>query len=435
MAGLGSSTTWRHLVVGAFVLGGPVLALSGCLGRKFEPEGFDAKQILVQPDGEDGVRIREVVDQDFGTFGKHGYERSIPNDFGVPSDIEASSPDAPDDVSATADPERPGSTRIRIGDPDETVSGQHRYVLSYTLPDARLSTGSLFLDIIDPGEPFATDSFEVIVTGMTLDDPRCDRGATDRTGGCELVADGDLYRAELGRLDTDEGVTISGGIRQRFEAPAVAEPPIPERREEGNRVPVAAAMVPVGAAGAAAVFALARRRGRNEVYAGGAADAAFGGSTLPPPGSAPLAVRYVADDRMGDLATTEFEPPRGISPWQGQVLLAERIDADSTSAWFSGHAARDVLSITKDADDHVVLAKGSRFEHAEPGDMTILRELFDSADAVVLDGYDKDFARAWSRAQAEMKRSSGPPGGGVAARPVVTRPRGRSPSAASARSG
>jgi hypothetical protein len=408
MAGLGSSTTWRHLVVGAVVVAGPVLALAGCLGRAYEPEGFDAKQVLVTPEGTDGVRIRETVDQDFGTFGKHGYERSIPNDFGVPTDVEASSPDAPDDVSVVADPARPGFTRIRIGDPDVTVSGQHRYVLSYTLPDARLSSGSLFLDIIDPGEPFATDDFEVVVTGLTLADPQCDRGGAGATGGCELVADGDLYRAELGRLDTDEGVSISGGIVQRFEAPPVDVPPVPDRREEGSTVPLAAAMLPIGAVGAAAVFTVSRRRGRNEVYAGGAADAAFGGATLPPPGSPPLAVTYVADDRMGDLATTEFEPPRGIAPWQGQVLLAERVDADSASAWFSGHAARDVLTLTKDDDEHVVIGKGPKFEQAAADDLAVLRPLFDDDDTVVLDGYDKRFATAWSAAQAAMR-------GGIAA--------------------
>jgi uncharacterized membrane protein YgcG len=406
MARLGSSAAWRHVVVGAVVIGGPVLALAGCLGRKFEPEGFDAKQILVQPAGEDGVRIRETVDQDFGTFGKHGYERSIPNDFGEPIDIEASSPDAPDAVSAVPDPDRRGNTRIRIGDPATTVSGQHRYVLSYTLPAADLSSGSLFLDIIDPGEPFATDDFEVVVTGLRLDDPHCARGSSGATGGCELVADGDLYRAELGRLDTDEGVTISGGITGRLEAPPVDEPPLPDRREDPSTAPLAAAMLPIGVIGAGAVFAVARRRGRNEVYAGGAADAAFGATTLPPPGSPPLAVTYVADDRMDELATTEFEPPRGIAPWQGQVLITERINSDTTSAWFSGHAARDVLSITKDDDDHVVLAPGPRFAHADPADLAVLQPLFGGGDTVVLDGYDKDFATAWTGAQTVMKAST-----------------------------
>ena len=96
MAGLGSLGTWRHAVVAASVLGGAALALAGLIGTD-RSEGFDGKQVTVTPTGDDGLRIREVVDQDFGRHDRHGYERIIPNDFGVPTDIEASSPDAPAD--------------------------------------------------------------------------------------------------------------------------------------------------------------------------------------------------------------------------------------------------------------------------------------------------------------------------------------------------
>ena len=43
------------------------------------PERYDAKQITVAPDDDDGLRIREVVDIDFGTEQRHGYERVIPD--------------------------------------------------------------------------------------------------------------------------------------------------------------------------------------------------------------------------------------------------------------------------------------------------------------------------------------------------------------------
>ena len=75
------------------------------------PERFDAKQIEVSPAGNAGLRIREVVDQDFGSFDRHGYQRIIPNDFGVPTHIAARSPDAPADVSV----DRPAMTRPGSG--------------------------------------------------------------------------------------------------------------------------------------------------------------------------------------------------------------------------------------------------------------------------------------------------------------------------------
>ena len=57
----------------------------------FRPEHFDAKQVTVWPDGADGVRSREVVDIDFGIHERRGYQRIVPNDFGEPTDVSASS--------------------------------------------------------------------------------------------------------------------------------------------------------------------------------------------------------------------------------------------------------------------------------------------------------------------------------------------------------
>ena len=201
MAGISRSLGWRHVLVAIVVVAGPLLAWRGWLGQPLRPERFDAKQIVVTPVGDDGLRIREVVDQDFGSFQRHGYERRIPNDYGVPVDVEASSPDAPADVSVGQDPERTNWTRIRVGDPAVTVGGQHRYVLSYTLPATRVGSGDLSLDIIGTDETLETESFEVIVAGMELEDPEC--RITD--GTCELVRDGDVYRAELGTVAAGRG--------------------------------------------------------------------------------------------------------------------------------------------------------------------------------------------------------------------------------------
>ena len=73
-------------------------------------------------------------------------------------------------------------TRIRIGDPDRTVSGQHRYVLEYTLPVARISRGELALDLVGAGlDDLETEQFTAIVTGLQLDDPLCNVGGAGRS--------------------------------------------------------------------------------------------------------------------------------------------------------------------------------------------------------------------------------------------------------------
>jgi uncharacterized membrane protein YgcG len=403
---LGRFGWWRHVAAGLVVLGCGGLALAGLVGRESQTEErFEAKQVTVTPTGDNGVTIREVVDQDFGTHDRHGYERTIPNDFGVPTEVRASSPDASDDISVE---QIGGATRIRVGDPDVTVRGQHRYVLTYTLADARLSSGVLALDIIGTQEGLPTERFEVVVTGLQLDGPRCHVGADGTVGGCTLAPDGAAYRTEIRPLKPGQGITIGGTITGRTEPVAVAEPPLPARRG-GNRALLALATLVVGVAAVAAVYLVARRRGRNEVFAGGAADAAYGPAPAPtspfsPLGSAvPTAVRLVADERLDELATTEFVPPGGIEPWHSTVLLRERIDNESIGAWFSGLVARDVISLARGSDGDVTLAVGEKFDSAVASERDVLSALFDGRQRIPLGTYDKRFATAWRKVRAVQK--------------------------------
>ena len=198
---LGKVKWWRHAIVGLAIALMAVLAGIRVIGAGdnalFRPEHFDAKQVTVWPvdevqSGGDGIRIREVVDIDFGINERRGYQRIIPNDFGVPINIVASSPDAIDDVDAV---QVGGETRIRIGDPNITFTGRHRYVLEYELPDAMLSSGQLSLDIIGTDEPLETDRFEVVLTGFEFSETTCDTGSRGNFGGCNLAKD------EVGNCD------------------------------------------------------------------------------------------------------------------------------------------------------------------------------------------------------------------------------------------
>ena len=229
---LGKLGAWRHVVVASSIVGVAVLAATGVIGRGPLPERFEAKVVTVTPSGADGVRIREVVDQDFGTKQRHGYERIIPTDFGNPTDIEASSPDANAAIDVT--PVATGD-RIRLGDPNTTYTGQHRYVLAYTLPDARMSTGQLALDIIgDPRKPeeLRTDRFEVVVAGLNLDNPTCNVGKPGAIGGCTLARDGDVYRTVISPLEPGQGITIGGTITGRTQSPIRPIRRFPTRRPD-----------------------------------------------------------------------------------------------------------------------------------------------------------------------------------------------------------
>jgi hypothetical protein len=397
---LGRLGWWRHAAVAVAVAVCALLTALGFIGGG--GERFDAKQIVVEPVGDDGLQITEIVDIDFASKSKHGYERNVDNDFGVPIDVSATSADAPDDVSVN---QVDGRTQIRIGRSDTTVSGQHRYVLRYTLPAARLSTGQLALDGIGNEEKVQTGRFEVIVTGLQLDGPLCNVGSRGSSGGCTLVQDGDVYRAVIAPLDKGDGVTIGGTIVGRAPPADVVVNALPQRRNRAT-VPLTVGIVAIGATGAAAIYGSSRRRGRNEVFGGGgAADAAFG--ALPRPG-APVPVgmstTLVADDQLASLATIEFVPPPGIAPWQGSVLLNERLGNDVVAAWFSGQAAADVIELEQ-SDKKLVVRPGAKRAAADAPTAAIIDTMLNGRDELTLGTYDKHFASAWNQVTG-MQRTS-----------------------------
>lgn len=414
---LGRLGWWRHVVVAVVIGVCSLLALIGVIGGGLRDERFDAKQITVSPAGGDGVRIREVVDQDFGHNDRHGYERTIPNDFGVPTDVTAESPDADASVGIS---ESLGATRIRLGDPDTTFDGQHRYVVAYTLPDARLSLGRLALDIIDPGETFETTRFEVILNGFQLTDTQCSVGGYGDVGGCTLEKVGDGYRVVFEPLKAGEGVTVAGTI-VGLTTPVEPElPPLPPRAPD-HRLLLALLMWPIGAAGTIAVYVIAKLRGRNDVFSGGAVEAAYG--RMPAPGGQGLApvlsVTRVSDARLADLATIEFVPPKGLDPWHGNVLLNERITGDTVAAWFSALAASEAITL-RDDDGDLVIGTGPRRGELDPTNAAIVDQFMHGRDELRLGTYDPQFAAAWNavmRQQASTIKAAGwwkrrPPGPG-----------------------
>jgi uncharacterized membrane protein YgcG len=388
---------WHHVVVGLSAVVTPVLVMMGLAGRGDHPERFDAKQVVVTPAG-DGVRIREVVDQDFGSEDRHGYERLVPNDFGQPVDIVATSPDAPDAVGVEQEFDTTRNdfvTRIRIGDPDVTITGQHRYVLEYTLPEARLSSGQLALDIIGSEEEFETSEFEVVLAGFQLTDTTCNVGPFGTVGGCELQADGGLWRVQFSPLPPGSGITVGGAITGVVDPPEVAEPPIPARRDS-HQLPLALGTGALGAIVGVGGFLLFRRMGRNEVGGASAADAAFGRNDDGP-------VRLVTDAELAAMATTEFEPPRGLRPWHGALLLQEKVTPSTVSAWFSDQIAQGVIELSADGG---TMSAGPKLDQAPPVTRERFETLLGDDGTLTLGTYHAPLTTLWNEVTEEQKTAA-----------------------------
>ena len=423
---IGKISKVRHAMVGAAIGGTTLLAATGIIGGQ-QPERFDAKTFVIAREGDVSLRITEFVDIDFGDTDRHGYLRQIPNDFGAPKDVFAASPDAPDDVFVIP---QAGYTEIRIGDPNSTVNGQHRYELSYTLPDAHYDEFGaglrLMADVVFapggvyPGD-FETGRFEVVVTGYRLGTTECDVWEQlGDTGGCDLSAAEDgTWRTVVEPLGEDLGLTVGGSILGFTDPVAIDPPPLPERRSGTNPGLIALAFAGLGIGSGAGVHRWARRRGRNEVFAGGAADAAYG--TLPPPGSGRAApsTQLVADDDFGDLATVEFVPPKGVAAWEAAVLLEERVHYGTVEAWLSDMVGREALDVEQHGSN-LKLSAGPKLDELSAPDIDLLRAIL-VRDPYITGSYDPAFATAWNavyQSQRERIATSGwwkhlPPGTGV----------------------
>ncbi len=403
---------WQHVVVGLSILAMTLLTGFRVIGAGDEsvwrPEHFDAKQVTVWPADDEGVRIREVVDIDFGPAERRGYQRIIPNDFGVPADVTATSPDANAALSVVP---IGYDTRIRIGDPNVTFTGRHRYVLEYTLPDANLASGVLALDIIGTDETFETERFEVVLTGFDFDGVECDTGSYGSFGGCEFDRD-DVGNqvAVIEPLRPGDGISVGG----RFGA--TTEPHVPDLPVQPDPVPTGFAalglvMIPLGVAAAAVVFFAGRRYGANTVLAGGATEAAFG--ELPVPGegarAADVATYRVPDARLAELATIEFAPPRGLDPWQAAAVLRETVGNDTVLAWFSEMVANDAI-VVDGAGKDLRLRRGTGAARLNSVDQGHLTRLFGSGNTVELGTYDPAFTATWNaiaKSQREFVRTAG----------------------------
>ena len=104
----------------------------------------------------------------------------------------------------------------------------------------------------------------------------------------------------------------------------------------------------------------------------------------------------VADDKMDDLATIEFVPPKGLEPWQGAVLLTEKFDRTTIAAWMSGLVAKDAITLTKD-DDDLVIHRGPKFDTLDAETKALADQMLDYKDELKLGTYNANFGEAWSK--------------------------------------
>jgi hypothetical protein len=372
--------------IGAFV-GNPEHIQDMWAGASFHADGSAA--------------ITEVIDWDFGSAtDKHGIFRDVKDLDEATGNIQVSSPDAPAAVLVTATPFGEASypaTRIRIGSPDETVSGRHRYVIGYNLPAAVLKKdGQLSWDAIGAYWPVPMTRGTVeAVAPFEFTNVRCLQGPNGSTTPCTIdqPQPGHLV-AQIDGLDADEGVTISATPGPALAAAPALTPPsgaIPPGDGIGLLPPALLALAG-GLLGALPASRLVRRAGRERVGAGGAADAAWALDST--------SERRVDSNELESMATIEFAPPEQLSPAQGGVLLAEAVETRHKVAWLVTEAIDGAISLDQEDNKRVRMR---RLDFGDPTAAPVLDTMFDGEQELLLGKYDRHFAAGWRQVGTDLQ--------------------------------
>ncbi len=340
-----------------------------------------------------GLAVTEVIDYDFGTQQRHGIYRDIP-DLAPGSKVEVVSPTAPDNFEVI--PQINGS-RIKIGNPNRTISGRHRYRIEFTLDRAAVLNGDNFAwDAIGNEWTVGMSNIDIRVDlGSGARSLRCVQGAAWSDQPCvTTTGPGNVALVHLERLSAGDGVTIygvAGGTTGNLPAP-----PSGRAHDPGTGIWVTAWMTALAAAVAAAVAIVSvRRAGREQVWAGGATVAAFG------PDNPDAAIERIDEKRLGELATTEFEAPRGMSAVEGAVLLDESVKDHHLAAWLLESAVRGEIEIEGRMDDPTLVRTGVT---AHPTAEPVLSRMFHGRERISLGKYDSYFAAGWQLMKTDITR-------------------------------
>jgi hypothetical protein len=367
-----------------------------------------ALDIRITLDDAGNARITETIDYGFGTQRRHGifrdltlsqpctddWDRVWPLD-----DLTVTSLTAPHDVEVEGT--ETGDTRLRIGDPETTVTGDHTYVVDYTLGHVTNSFDDhdeLYWNVVGTGwdVPIAN-------TTVTVDGPvgalrtACFAGSTGTSAPCDAhgidpTTDAAVFGQTL--LNPYEGLTVAIA----YPPQSFSGAPIIEQRWTVAR---AFSVTPLTVGGAGVLLAtaiglvtwLAWSVGRDRQAVGSHVDAAFAASTMPGAVAAP-------DEPVpltGQAGVpVEFVPPGGIRPAQLGLLVDEKVVSTEVSATIVDLAVRGWLRIEQEGEGRKADYRLVRLRHDDAGllpyEALLVTALFSSGDTVELSDLKDTFA-------------------------------------------
>jgi uncharacterized membrane protein YgcG len=338
------------------------------------------------------LQVQETITWRFGdNSGRHGIDRWLivrePYDetqdavYEV-SDISVTSrdPGVPTDVDTSLTEEeqdgRLEQLRIRIGDPDQTVTAATAtYVISYRVAGAmRTFSGydEFFWDATGFGNPPIKQAKITAEVPGGAQDVSCFFGPPTSTSPCQQDDFTPGGAATFAQTSIPAGQGISIGVKIK---PGLVADNKPHLESDGSKLTSGERAAALGLAGVGGAILIGsplvgmlwwRKNGRDQRYAGLA------------PGTTPLAgqtAQVVAHDP--DIAIpVVFTPPR-IPVAEAGMLIDGQVDTRETAATIIDLAVRGALQVQSENDDDFRVTLLDAERAAAPHEMVLLTTLFD----------------------------------------------------------
>lgn len=380
--------------------------------RTFADEGWVinrfSSDISIERSG--SVLIKEVIEVDFKSLEKHGIYRDIPEVYHndgtehytriTPVYMEMDGRSVQSKITREN-----GYIRIRLGDPNATISGKHLYVISYR----------------DDGILQSYDTFDELywnVTGNQWDVPiekamailrlpeegiisvACYEGEMGSREICMSQEDGKQSTfASTRPLDSYEGLTVAVGYKKGM-VPilTVAKRTLADEVRDTfwNNIP--ALLLFFGITIGGIIFALGKWHvsGRDLWYGGKGILTTVQKARVKP---------HFAHETI----VVEYAPPEGLRPAEMGVLVDERADTLDVTATIIDLAHRGYLHITEvekkwlfGSTDYTLMRKKKNDTKLRSYESLLLDKLFESGDIVSVSSLKNKFYRDLVKVKAAL---------------------------------
>ena len=327
-----------------------VIAISGGSASADEAWVINSFQSTIRVNTNSTIAVVEDIRVDFGGVQKHGIFRTIPvrylydnrqdryYNLNINSVTDGTSPLQYDAYTSGPD------EVIKIGDPNRTVSGAQRYVISYTVQGAlnRFSDrDELFWNVDGDMWPVPKQSVtaSVELPAGSFVEAACYQGPRGSREGCKVAGLNNFFTYTATRpLASGEQMSIAVSLVKG----AVNVPPplltardreFPQDAFDVNPVTVGLSLL-ILLGGIAAIAWSWWQRGRDRAYLGHYYQA---------PATAPEQPEPLFQH---EPVVVEFEPPENLKPAQLGLILDESADPKDVTATIVDLAVRGYLTIT-----------------------------------------------------------------------------------------